>query len=464
MDREYEASEERFEEYVGLLASALGRRDREQPFRDYCTGLLMPGERKSVEPMAAVVAPAEVSAKHQSLLHLVSQAKWSDETVLAKIRELVMPTIEAQGPIEAWIVDDTSFAKKGVHSVGVTHQYSGRLGKTTNCQVAVSLSLANHAASLPIAYGLYLPQEWADDVMRRHQAHVPEEVVFKTKPQIALDQIRTALEAGVTPGVVLADAGYGVDGAFRSGLSALGLHYVVGVQSTLSVWPVGVEPLPPKPRSGRGRPPSRLQRDGDHHPVSAKELAMRLAEEAWRTVTWREGSNQPLSSRFAAVRIRPASRDWKGALPHPFEWLLVEWPEGEKEPIKFWLSTLPEDTPIEVLVDKAQLRWRIERDYQELKGELGLAHFEGRSWRGFHHHATLCIAAYGFLICERSAIPPSASRRRQAPSLSARPKPRGASDPARTAHSKLNRHDPTKADRRARQNSRPLPLLPSSPN
>ena len=247
--------------------------------------------------------------------------------------------------MEAWIVDDTGFAKKGVHSVGVARQYCGRLGKTDNCQIAVTLSIANHAASLPIAYQLYLPEDWALDEARRERARVPDEVTFRTKPEIALAQIGTALAAGVAPGVLLADAGYGADGAFRSGVTASGLAYVVGVQSTLSVWPPGAEPLPPKPWSGRGRPPSRMRRDGEHVPVSAKALARRLPEEAWRIVPWREGSNEILSSRFAAVRIRPASRDWKVSTPHPLEWLLIEWPEGEKEPTKYWLSTLPEDTP-----------------------------------------------------------------------------------------------------------------------
>ena len=294
-----------------------------------------------------------------------------------------LPAIEAQGKIEAWIVDDTGFAKKGVHSVGVARQYCGRLGKTDNCQIAVTLSIANHAASLPIAYRLYLPEDWAVDEARRKEAGVPDDVTFQTKPEIALAQIRAALAAGVAPGVLLTDAGYGADGAFRSAVTASGLTYVVGVQSTLSVWPPGVEPLPPKPWSGRGRPPSRMRRDGGRIPVSAKTLARGLPEEAWRIVPWREGSNEILSSRFAAVRIRPASRDWKFSTPHPLEWLLIEWPEGEKEPTKYWLSTLPEDIPFDVLVDTAKLRWRIERDYEELKSELGLAHFEGRSWRGF---------------------------------------------------------------------------------
>ena len=362
-----QSSEARFSEYVEALATVLGREDRAGPLKDYCIGLLMPGERKSVEPMAAIIAPARVSAKHQSLLHLVGQAAWSDEAVLAKARELVLPAIEAQGKIEAWIVDDTAFTKKGVHSVGVARQYCGRLGKIDNCQIAVTLSIANHAASLPIAYQLYLPEDWAVDEARRKEARVPDDVTFRTKPEIALAQIRAALAAGVAPGVLLTDAGYGADGAFRSAVTASGLTYAVGVQSTLSVWPPGVEPLPPKPWSGRGRPPSRMRRDGGHVPVSAKTLARGLPEEAWRIVPWREGSNEILSSRFAAVRIRPASRDWKFSTPHPLEWLLIEWPEGEKEPTKYWLSTLPEDTPIDVLVDTAKLRWRIERDYEELK-------------------------------------------------------------------------------------------------
>jgi SRSO17 transposase len=234
-----QSNEARFVEYVDALTTVMGRRDRAGPLKDYCVGLLMPGERKSVEPMAAVVAPARVSAKHQSLLHLVGQAAWSDEAVLVKVRELVVPAIEAQGKIEAWIVDDTGFAKKGVHSVGVARQYCGRLGKTDNCQIAVTLSIANHAASLPIAYRLYLPEDWAGDEARRKKVRVPDDVTFRTKPEIALAQIRTALAAGVAPGVLLTDAGYGADGAFRSGVTASGLAYGVGVQSTLSVWPPG---------------------------------------------------------------------------------------------------------------------------------------------------------------------------------------------------------------------------------
>lgn len=455
-----DVSEARFAAYVESLAAALGHADRVEPLKEYCTGLLLPGERKSVEPIAAVVAPSRTAAKHQSLLHFVGESHWSDEAVLAKVRELVLPTIEAEGKIEAWIVDDTGFVKKGVHSVGVARQYCGRLGKTDNCQVAVSLSIANHAASLPIAYRLYLPEEWANDEARREKARVPDHLDFQTKPQIALAQLEAAIDARVPRGVVLADAGYGSDRAFRAGVTTLGLTYVVGVPSTISLWPPGKEPLPPEPWSGRGRKPTRLRRDADHQPVSAKMLAMTLPKEAWRNVSWREGSNDALSSRFAAIRARPASGDEQLSTPRPFEWFLVEWPEGEDEPTKYWLSTLPEDTSIEVLVDTAKMRWRIERDYEELKSELGLAHFEGRGWRGFHHHATLCIAAYGFLIRERAALPPSGPRRREKPRLSRRPRPRGAPDTTRATRSELHRDSAKAIDRRTGEIDLPMPMLP----
>ncbi len=459
VDLSRRTSQARFAAYVEALAEVIGHADRARPLNDYCVGLLMPGERKSVEPMAAIVAPSRVSAKHQSLLHLVGEAPWSDEAILDKVRELVLPSIERQGPVEAWIIDDTGIAKKGTHSVGVARQYCGRLGKQDNCQIAVTLSVANHAASLPIAYRLYLPEAWANDPARRKKAHVPKEVEFRTKPQIALDQIRAAHAAGVAPGVVLADAGYGVNGGFRAGVTALDLPYVVGVQSTLTVWPPGQKPLSAKPWSGRGRKPSRLNRDVEHQPVTVKELALSLKKKTWRALAWRDGSNTPLASRFAAVRLRPASRDYNRTKPHPVEWLLIEWPDGEAAPTKYWLSTLPKDTPLQVLVDKAKLRWRIERDYEELKGELGLAHYEGRGWRGFHHHATLCIAAYGFLVCEREAIPPSASWRRRTPPLPKGFRPRGAADPTRTSRPELDRDYEKTAHSRARKNLDTMSML-----
>jgi len=401
------AIESRFTAYVEGLTSVIGHADRAKPLRDYCTGLMMPCERKSVEPMAAITAPERTAAQHQSLLHFVGEGKWSDEKVLAKVRELVLPQIERHGSIEAWIIDDTGFPKKGQHSVGVARQYCGQLGKQDNCQVAVSLSLANHHASLPVAYRLYLPEDWAKDNGRRRKTGVPEEVSFKTKPEIALEQITAACAAGLPRGVVLMDAGYGNNSELRADITALGLAYVAGILSTTTVWAPGTGPLPAKKWSGIGRPPTLLRRDGKHQPICVKELALGLSKRAWRVVKWREGSAEWLSSRFARVRVRAARRDFKLTESRPEQWLLIEWPEGEKEPTKYWLSNLPRDIAFRQLVDIAKLRWRIERDYQELKQEVGLGHFEGRGWRGFHHHATLCVAAYGFLVSERETIPPS---------------------------------------------------------
>jgi SRSO17 transposase len=402
-----EGSESRFAKFVEGLVSVIGHADRAGPLWHYCVGLIMPCGRKSVEPMAAVTAPERVAAQHQSLLHFANQAPWSDEKVLAKVREMVVPALERHGPIEAWIIDDTGLPKKGRHSVGVGRQYCGQLGKQDNCQVAVSLSIANHQASLPVAYRLYLPEDWAADGERRRKSGVPEEISFKTKPEIALEQLRWACEAGIARGVVLMDAGYGCNTNLRTGISALALCYVAGILSQTSVWVSGTGPLPPKKWSGRGRQPKLIRRDDKHQPVSVKKLALGLPKRAWRTLKWREGTAEWLSSRFARVRVRAAHHDYKLTDSRPEEWLLIEWPKGEKEPTRYWFSTLPKDITFRALINLTKLRWRIERDYQELKQEVGLGHYEGRGWRGFHHHATLCIAAYGFLVSERETIPPS---------------------------------------------------------
>lgn len=266
---------------------------------------------------------------------------------------------------------------------------------------------------------------------------------FRSKPQIALSQIAAALGEGGAPGTVLADAGYGNDSGFRAGISELRLDYVVGVIGTTAVWPPGTEPTVPA-WSGRGRRPTRLRRGGDAAPVlQVRALAEGLATDAWQTVAWREGTAETLRSRFAALRVRPTHGDARRSIPRPEEWLLIEWPDGEAHPTKFWLSTLPPDTPIDRLVYLAKLRWLIERDNLELKQEIGLGHYEGRGWRGFHHHAALCIAAYGFLVAERAAIPPSAIGARrlvQAPSLPDGRRPRGATTANRTSRPHLDLH------------------------
>ena len=400
--------ERRFAAYIEGLATAAGHEDRHTPLKNYCKGLLLPGERKSIEPIAARLDPDHVQPMRQSLHHLVAKAPWSDEALLSQVREYVLPIMQKQGPVVAWIVDDTGFPKKGQHSVGVTRQYCGQVGKQENCRVAVSLSVATWSSSLPIAYQLYLPKEWAEDSGRRQSAEVPKEVGFHTKPQIALDQIGAAVAAGLDPGVVLADAAYGINTEFRDGVTQLKLEYVVGVQGSLTVWEPGKQPLPAKPRGKMGRPPRLLQRTAGHQPVPVKQLAMNLPASAFKDIPWREGTERKLRSRFAAVRVRPAHRDYEKAEPHAEEWLLIEWPRGASEPTKYWMSTLPPNTPRKTLVKMAKQRWISERDYQELKQDLGLGHYEGRNWRGFHHHATLCIAAYGFLVAERNRFSPSA--------------------------------------------------------
>ena len=390
------------------LAQAVGHADREIPLRNYCTGLLLDGERKSVEPMAARLAPDHVQSMHESLHHFVAQSAWSDYDVLRQVRDYVLPAMQKLGPVTAWIVDETGVVKKGIHSVGVARQYCGRVGKKENCQVSVSLSIATAVGSLPIAWRLYLPEEWINDPARRQKVDVPKEVEFQTKPQIALAQIQQAVKDGVPRGVVLADEVYGSNREFREGVIDLKLNYSLAVRCTTTVWALERQPLPPKPWSGKGGRPTRMRRDQTHQPITMKQLAQQLPEQAWHEVEWREGSKGTLRSRFAALRVRPAyGDDRKGSL-QPEQWMLVEWPDGTNEPSGYWLARLPVNISLKRLVAVSKHRWVIERDYEELKGELGLAHYEGRNWRGFHHHATLCIASYGFLMAERSRFSPSA--------------------------------------------------------
>ncbi len=398
------AREQRLAVYLDRLGEAAGHVDRAVPLRLYCTGLLLPGERKSVEPMAARLAPDNVRRMHQSLHHVVADAPWSDEAVLDQVRDHVLAPMTKTDPVVAWIVDDTGLPKKGSHSVGVARQYCGQTGKQDNCQVAVSLSMATWKASLPIAYRLYLPEAWANNRQLRQQAKIPDEILFQTKLEIALGQIRKAIEKGVPQGTVLADPAYGNDTDFREALAGMELHYVVGVQSTTTVWPPGTVPLPPPPYLGRGQPPRRLRRDPQHTPV--------LCDGA-----------------LPARRQGAAHRDHKLHQPRTEEWLLIEWPRDEAEPRKYWLSNLPASIPLRKLVALAKQRWIIERDYQELKQELGLGHFEGRGWRGFHHHATRSSAAYGFLVAERCRFSPSARSGHlglSAPQLPASFRPRGS--------------------------------------
>ena len=375
LDRLLPASEAaRLDAYLDRLVPVLRQPVRGRMARAYCLGLLAAPGRKSIEPLAGLHGARHGSGLYQSLHHFVADARWDDAALLAAVAREVLPAIERHGPIRAWIVDDTALAKKGRHSVGVAPQYSGRLGTTANCQVAVSLSLANAAASLPVAWQLYLPEAWAADHERCRAAGVPLAVRFRTKLEIALEQLGAAVVLGLPKGVVLADEAYGGAVQFRQGTRALGLDYAIAVDRAQGLL------LP----DGKG-------------PLAARAAAHLLPKAAWQAMPGR-----PAGLRYAALRVRAAPY----GRPGPEEWLLCERGQGKAAEERFWLTSLPAETGLEELVTTATLRWRVERDYEELKQEVGLGHFQGRGWRGFHHHASLCIAAYGFLVQERCLFPP----------------------------------------------------------
>jgi SRSO17 transposase len=392
-------------EYIESIVAEMGRQERRRAMELYVVGLLLDGERKSVEPMAGRLVKDErqKEAMRQRLQQCVSVADWSD----AEVRRRLALKLEKELPqVEAFVVDDTGFAKKGIHSVGVARQYSGTLGRTDNCQVAVSLHVAGESGSGCIGMRLYLPEDWAHHPERREAAGVPKEVEFQRKWEIALSQVDDALAWGVRKYLVLADAGYGDAREFRDELRKRGLHYLVAVPGGHKVWPPGATPAqPPKVPGKNGRPRTRYEAQGAQ-PQRIEQVARHLARREFHTVKWREGSRGPQSSRFAAVRVHTAERHVHGMPPSQQQWLLVEWPRQEEAPTKYYLCSLPEDTPLKKLVRLCKLRWRVERDYQEMKGELGLDHFEGRTWRGFHHHATLCMVAHGFLALRRALFPP----------------------------------------------------------
>jgi SRSO17 transposase len=341
-----------------------------------------------------------------------------------------VPQLLKQDKRSWWILDDTAHAKKGTHSVGVARQYCGRLGKTDNCQVAVSLSLANGAGSVPLAYRLYLPKAWREDAQRRARAGVPEALAFQTKGKLARAQIQAALAADIPRGIVLADAAYGDAADFREWLIERELDYVLGVRMTTRVgW-------------------------DNHQPLSVLALARALTAKRWRTVTWRQGVHGALSSRFARVRIRAGH----GHRARAEQWLLIEWPAGQAEPTHYWLSTLPENISCKALVAHVKGRWMIERDYEELKSELGLSHYEGRNWRGFHHHATLCIAAYGFLMLERLRGFKKNAARFKTPPLPKDFRPRGSGADA-ASHALVDRHRTLSPRPRHRASAATVPVL-----
>lgn len=386
---ELRETRERLEAFLEPLLPLLGRLERRNCGSFYIQGILLEGRRKTAAGMAA-----QYGGNGQAMQQFVNQSPWDWEPVR---RELAGQLTRSASPKAAWILDDTGFPKQGRHSVGVARQYSGTLGKVGNCQIGVSLNYATDEGCFPLDFQLYLPEEWTQDPARRSQAGIPAHVEFKRKWELGLEMIDRAREWGIPGVVVVTDAGYGVVTEFRAALRERSLIYVVGISSEVGAWLPEVELAVPL-YQGRGRP--RRRAPNLPPPESVKSLAMGLPESAWYQVCWREGSKGAMEGRFAAIRIRPSHGHIRGEETEPVSWLLAEWPPGEPEPTKFWLSNLSETASLQELIYWAKIRWWVEQNYQQLKDELGLDHFEGRSWTGWHHHVTLTMIAFGFLVLE----------------------------------------------------------------
>ncbi|GAA3078396.1 IS701-like element ISBj9 family transposase [Streptomyces glomeratus] len=386
---------------MAYVFASVPRKDQRAKGDCYLRGLMLDGRRKSIQPMAERLP----DGNEQNLQQFVNQSTWDPVPVQRRIAERMVPQVSPA----AWAVDDVSFPKDGKMSVAVAPQYCGALGKQANCQVAVSVHAVSDAASCPVQWRLFVPQEWVDDSARRRKTGIPQEIGHREKWRLALDIIDELAGWGLLPPVLVADAGYGQNADFRDGLEGRGIRYVVAVRSDVTAHPHDAEPVTPL-WSGNGRKPQPRYRDKPS-PVAA--LATGHGRQAFTEVTWREGSRGPMRSHFLALRVRPAgvrvrrlaraatARDgcWDGVLPEVT--LLVEWPEGAEAPTGYWLTNLPASTAVAELVRLAKIRWRIEHDYRELKHGLGLDHFEGRSWTGWHHHVTLVTAAHAFLTEQR---------------------------------------------------------------
>jgi len=393
--QDIERFRQKLEAFLADLVSHMGRRERQRWGNVYIRGLLLDGERKSIEPMASRLPGGDV----QALQQFVNQSPWSHEEVRASLARKV----EREFIPEAyWVIDDVSFPKQGKHSVGVARQYCGALGKTANCQVAVTLDLGTEESSTPLNWALYLPEEWIQDPTRRKKAGLPEEITFKTKLELALGLMDEVRGWGLQDRLVLADSAYGNSYDFRQALKSRGLDYVVQVEGDLVAWTE--DPHPSKlPQKKGGKIPRKRWYAADLPPTrSLQQIAQDLPSSSWKEITWREGTKGPLCSRFARVIVWLANGLLQGkAIQVESEELLIEWAEGSEEPSRFWLSSLHPSTPWRNLVRRAKGRFRIEQDYREMKRELGLDHFEGRSWQGWHHHVTLVAMAYAFLTLER---------------------------------------------------------------
>ena len=387
--------ERRLAAYFDRIGGVLRTAPQRTSFATYAIGLMGDGERKSAEPMAARACPDPelVDAAHQRLTYFTRGAEWSDRDVRREAARYALGVMTARGPVTDWIIDDTGFPKQGTHSVGVQRQYSGTLGKIGNCQVAASLTIATRTEHVPVDFALYLPESWTDNRARRAEAHIPDEVTFKTKPELGLEMIERAVADGLPAGLVLADSAYGDNTEFRRRVRCEGLDYAVGLHCTTTVW----------------RLDSLGRRTGS--PVAVGDLAIAIGRRGFRRVTWREGTKGKLASRFAVERIVLAQDDLVDPSKREVVWLVMEWPDGEETPTDFTAATLPATMTRRELVRRIKQRWRTERVYEDAKGELGLDHYEGRSFRGWHHHVSVVLACFAFIAAERSrSFPPAAGK------------------------------------------------------
>jgi len=389
------AVRERLEAFgVEVLAAGMNRPVQVRNGGLYLRGLLEQGARKSLEP---VVERLGGEADYQSMQQFVADSPWDPALVVRGVAERVAPAIDVQG----WVLDDTGFPKDGKDSPGVKRQYSGTLGKTGNCQIGVSVHAVGSQGTVPLGWALYLPEEWCEDAERRRKAKIPEQVAFKTKPELAAELVQRAAGWELPKAPILGDCAYGKNTELRERLDRAGLEYVLSVSEEVSVFAPETEfRVPERRKAGSGRQKSRPR--PDREPEQIGKLIERLGPGHFKTVTFRDGPDgKHMRSRFCFLRVR-AAHDWENrSHPRREEWLIAEWPKGGEQPTDYWLSNLPADTEPERLARLARLRWKIELDYKQLKGELGLDHYEGRSWLGWYHHTALVTAAHGFLTLER---------------------------------------------------------------
>ena len=432
-------TEGRLATFVGQVGGILGHQQRRESFAMYAMGLMGDGDRKSVEPIAARAcgSAAHGSATHQRLLHFIANSDWDDNAVRLHGAKHALAALMARGEqVECWVFDDTGFLKQGKESPGVQRQYTGSAGKVTNCQTAVSLSLTTGSEHVCADFALYLPESWANDKGRRKQAHIPDDVVFRTKPEIAIDMIKQAVKDGLPPGVVLADSGYGDSSAFRNEVRSQGLEYAVGVHGPTRVFQV----------NGNGRIFGK--------PIGVAALGKSLSPTAFRTLVWRQGTQAPLSSRFATLVVVSAHDDGIAIDDRERILLLIEWPEGEDAPSKFTFAALDRKVSRKELVRIVKERYRTERLYQDLKGELGLDHFEGRTYRGWNHHVSVVLSCFSFILAERA--------QRFSPQRVGKSGDRSIGKQAGAALRGLVRHNPSLLRPSGRALVASVPAMPSS--